>query len=81
MNIHECHPFPAATREVTSALRAKAVVAEAIETATSREELTSTGVPTGVERQKRFGRFLAWLLETVRLRNAHELGVGARAEN
>jgi hypothetical protein len=46
-----------------------------------RQELTSTGVPTGIERQKRFGRFLSWLLETVRLRNAHELGVGARAEN
>jgi hypothetical protein len=45
------------------------------------QELTSTGVPTGIERQKRFGRFLSWLLETVRLRNAHELGVGARAEN
>jgi hypothetical protein len=47
----------------------------------NRQELTSTGVPTGIERQKRFGRFLSWLLETVRLRNAHELGVGARAEN
>jgi hypothetical protein len=47
----------------------------------SRQEPTSTGVPTGIERQKRFGRFLSWLLETVRLRNAHELGVGARAEN
>jgi hypothetical protein len=46
-----------------------------------RQELTSTGVPTGIERQKRFGRFLSWLLETLRLRNAHELGVGARAEN
>jgi hypothetical protein len=46
-----------------------------------RQELPSTGVPTGIERQKRFGRFLSWLLETVRLRNAHELGVGARAEN
>ena len=46
-----------------------------------RQELTSTGVPTGIELQKRFGRFLSWLLETVRLRNAHELGVGARAEN
>jgi hypothetical protein len=45
------------------------------------QELTSTGVPTGIERQKRFGRSLSWLLETVRLRNAHELGVGARAEN
>jgi hypothetical protein len=45
------------------------------------KELTSTGDPTGIERQKRFGRFLSWLLETVRLRNAHELGVGARAEN
>jgi hypothetical protein len=47
----------------------------------SHQELTSTGVPTGIERQKRFGRFLSWLLETVRPRNAHELGVGARAEN
>jgi hypothetical protein len=47
----------------------------------AKRELTSTGVPTGIERQKRFGRFLSWLLETVRLRNAHELGVGARAEN
>jgi len=46
-----------------------------------RQKLTSTGDPTGIERQKRFGRFLSWLLETVRLRNAHELGVGARAEN
>jgi len=46
-----------------------------------RQELTSKSVPTGIERQKRFGRFLSWLLETVRLRNAHELGVGARAEN
>jgi len=50
-------------------------------TAESRQELASTGVPTGIERQKRFGRFLSWLLETVRLRNANELGVGARAEN
>jgi hypothetical protein len=50
-------------------------------TAIPRQELTSRGVPTGIERQKRFGRFLSWLLETVRLRNAHELGVGARAEN
>jgi hypothetical protein len=25
-----------------------------------RQELTSTGDPTGIERQKRFGRFLSW---------------------
>ena len=43
------------------------------------QELTSTGVPTGIERQ--FGQILSWLLETVRLRSALELAVGARAEN
>jgi hypothetical protein len=42
-----------------------------------RQELTSTGVPTGIESAETF-----WSVFVVaRLRNAHELGVGARAEN
>jgi hypothetical protein len=51
-------------------------VIERTNMAAIRQELTSAGVPTGIERQKRFGRFLSWLPETVRLRNAHELGIG-----
>src|ERR1700758_3862402 len=45
------------------------------------QELTSTDVPTGIRAAETFGQILSWPLETVRLRSAPEVAVGARAEN